>query len=41
MYSIINTITDKVIITFDIRAHAEMFINHCDPMHRYMEVSHV
>jgi hypothetical protein len=39
MYSIINVLTGKVIIRFDVRVHAEMFINHCDPMHRYMEVS--
>jgi len=38
MYRIINILTDKVIITFDIRAHAEMFINQCDPDHAFMEI---
>jgi hypothetical protein len=36
MYSVKNILTNSVIARFDIRVHAEMFINHCDPFKRFM-----
>jgi hypothetical protein len=36
MYCVKNILTDSIIARFDIRVHAEMFIQHCDPYQRFM-----